>query len=59
MSAKVRQRKTKASLRDPKCGRIVDPRKAVRLSWEDKTYVFCSERCRRQFEDDPPGDAGF
>jgi YHS domain-containing protein len=44
---------------DPQCGRSVDPEKAIRLSWEGKTYFFCSKECKARFEIDPPGDAGF
>ena len=44
---------------DPFCGRMVDPAKATSLSWEGKTYFFCSEDCRRKFEREPPGDASF
>jgi YHS domain-containing protein len=45
--------------RDPHCGRPVDPKQAVTLTWEGKTYSFCSEECKAAFQADPPGDAGF
>jgi YHS domain-containing protein len=41
------------------CGKAVDPQKALKLSWEGKTCYFCSEECRQDFDQDPPGDAGF
>jgi P-type Cu+ transporter len=44
---------------DPQCGKSVDPKTAIRLRWEGKTYFFCSENCKARFEVDPPGDAGF
>ena len=44
---------------DPQCGRSVDPETAIRLTWEGKTYFFCSEECKARFDMDPPGDAGF
>ena len=44
---------------DPQCGKSVDSEKAIHLSWEGKTYFFCSEECKAKFELDPPGDAGF
>jgi Cu+-exporting ATPase len=51
--------KIKVRVMDPQCGRSVDPEKAIRLSWEGKTYFFCSKECKAKFEIDPPGDAGF
>lgn len=29
---------------DPQCGRSVDPEKAIRLTWEGKTYFFFAPR---------------
>ena len=51
--------RTKVRVMDPQCGESVDPETATRLNWEGKTYFFCSEECKAQFEIDPPGDAGF
>jgi len=51
--------KNETAVSDPMCGKAVDPEKALALTWEGKTYYFCSEDCRRRFEQDPPGDAGF
>jgi YHS domain-containing protein len=45
--------------RDPQCGKVVQPAKAIKLTWEGKAHFFCSDECRRKFEQDPPGDAGF
>ena len=54
------KRKRKALLViDPVCGRSVDPVKALRMNWEGKDYYFCGEGCRRAFDQDPPGVAGF
>jgi len=51
--------KIEVRVMDPQCGKAVDPQKAIRLSWEGKTYFFCSKECKAKFEIDPPGDAGF
>jgi Cu+-exporting ATPase len=57
MTSRLRPKKTQVM--DPFCGKMVDPATAVTLHWEGKTYFFCSEECRRKFEQDPPGVAGF
>jgi YHS domain-containing protein len=57
MTTKTRRIEIRAM--DPQCGKSVDPEKAIRLSWEGKSYFFCSEECKAQFEIDPPGDVGF
>jgi len=36
--------------KDPVCGMEVDPKKAVKLEKGGKTYYFCSEHCRNQFQ---------
>lgn len=56
MPTKLRK---KSEVMDPQCGKAIDPDHALKLSWEGKTYFFCCEDCRRRFEADPPGDAGF
>src|SRR5262245_39120513 len=39
---------------DPVCGMRVDPeRTAHRLPYHDRTYCFCSARCREKFTADP------
>jgi YHS domain-containing protein len=40
---------------DPVCGMKVDRAKALRLEHAGRTYYFCSEHCRGQFEADPDG----
>ena len=52
-------RKMESPLRDPFCGKPVVPERARRLFWETRTYFFCSDRCKREFELDPPGEVGF
>jgi uncharacterized protein len=43
---------------DPVCGMKVDRAKALRLEHAGRTYSFCSEHCRSQFEADPARYAG-
>jgi len=31
---------------DPRCGKAVDVKKAIRLRWEGKTYYFSSKECK-------------
>ncbi|MGK7310965.1 MAG: YHS domain-containing protein [Candidatus Longimicrobiales bacterium M2_2A_002] len=39
---------------DPVCGMNVDPKTAAaEVEYEGKTYHFCSEGCRKSFEEDP------
>jgi uncharacterized membrane protein YraQ (UPF0718 family)/YHS domain-containing protein len=38
---------------DPVCGMSVDRRKALTAEHAGKTFYYCSEHCRRQFEADP------
>jgi uncharacterized membrane protein YraQ (UPF0718 family)/YHS domain-containing protein len=40
---------------DPVCGMKVDRARAVTLEHAGRTYFFCSEHCRSQFESDPDG----
>ncbi len=56
MSTRLGPKKTEAM--DPHCGKTVDP-VTTTLRWEGKAYDFSSEECRRKFEQDPPGAAGF
>jgi YHS domain-containing protein len=39
--------------RDPVCGMHIDPADALRLEYHGKTYFFCSQLCKREFEDRP------
>ena len=39
---------------DPVCGMQVDPEKAVETAdFEGRTYFFCAESCRKEFEKQP------
>ena len=38
---------------DPVCGMKVDRTKALRAAHAGRTYFFCSENCRSQFQADP------
>ena len=43
-----------ASVRDPVCGMIVDPRKAAgSAEYQGQTYHFCSKGCAAKFQADP------
>ena len=48
---------------DPVCGMRVDERESeFRTQFAGKKYFFCSEECRKEFEDRPrgvPGDSGI
>ena len=39
--------------RDPVCGLLIDPADALRREYHGKSYYFCSELCKREFEDRP------
>src|SRR4051794_7906848 len=43
---------------DPVCGMKVDRSRAVRLEHAGRTYFFCSDHCRSEFEADPDGYVG-
>ena len=39
---------------DPVCGMQIDEEKAVaKVEYQGKTYHFCADACRQQFEADP------
>lgn len=40
-------------VRDPVCGMEVDPAKSLKSEYRNKTYYFCSETCKREFEKNP------
>jgi Cu+-exporting ATPase len=45
--------------KDPVCGMAVDEKKAAATaSYEGRTYHFCSEGCKRKFEQEPKKYAG-
>lgn len=41
--------------KDPVCGMEVDPHAAdaIKMQYGDKTYYFCSEKCKKDFQADP------
>jgi len=40
--------------KDPVCGMDVDEKNAkIKTTYGGKTYYFCSESCKKQFEKDP------
>ncbi len=44
---------------DPVCGMMINADDAVaRSHYEGRTYYFCTDRCRIQFEQDPTRYAG-
>lgn len=48
-----------AQVKDPVCGMTVDPATAPgQATHQGKTYYFCSEQCRVQFERTPEKFAG-
>lgn len=43
-----------AHVKDPVCGMEIDPSEAVaQMTFQGNTYYFCSEECRRAFEENP------
>ena len=48
-----------ASTKDPVCGMTVDEESAPASSeYEGKTYYFCSQDCKEEFDSDPASYAG-
>jgi Cu(I)/Ag(I) efflux system membrane fusion protein len=48
------EQRAAASVVDPVCGMEVDPARAARKSsYKGKTYYFCSDQCKREFDRDP------
>ncbi len=41
----------KNMVKDPVCGMYMDPRLALRLQQRDEEVFFCSEECRRRFQE--------
>ena len=41
------------TVRDPVCGMMVDPTKALSLEQDGQTFSFCSEHCRQKFASSP------
>jgi RND family efflux transporter MFP subunit len=50
-----------AAVKDPICGMMIDQSKATaagrKAEYRGTTYYFCSDRCRREFEQDPARSA--
>jgi putative ABC transport system ATP-binding protein len=42
-----------ATARDPVCNRVIEVVGAPTLAYEERSYFFCGEDCRRLFESDP------
>jgi Cu(I)/Ag(I) efflux system membrane fusion protein len=47
------KQKQEAKAKDPVCGMTVDPATAKKAEYRGKTYYFCSEECKRRFEQEP------
>lgn len=43
----------KHTVRDPVCGMYMDPRLAIPASGREGDLYFCSEECRRRYQDSP------
>lgn len=43
-----------SQVKDPVCGMMIEPESAAgRTIYESQEIFFCSDQCRRDFEDDP------
>ncbi|GEM_PF-779980 len=40
-------------VKDPVCGKLVNPNTDLNVKFKGKTFCFCSEECLRTFKDDP------
>ena len=48
-----------ATVTDPVCGTQVEPNQAAaQAEYGGRAYYFCSEECRRTFEEDPEAFVG-
>ncbi|MDO8137416.1 MAG: YHS domain-containing protein [Candidatus Brocadiales bacterium] len=43
----------KAQVFDPVCGAVIDKEKALSLEYEGKTFYFCCDHCKADFEKEP------
>lgn len=42
--------------RDPVCGMTIDPKTArFKSTYKGQVYYFCSEECKKDFDEDPEG----
>jgi putative ABC transport system ATP-binding protein len=48
-----------ALVRDPVCGMLVEPERAVSVAWEGQTFYFCSSGCREQYEEERASEASL
>jgi len=55
--AKPEPKKASAA-KDPVCGMDVDPASSPKSEYKGKTYHFCSDHCKREFDKDPARYAG-
>ncbi|MFB3918270.1 MAG: YHS domain-containing protein [Terriglobales bacterium] len=45
---------------DPVCGMELDEKRpAAETEYNGRTYYFCSENCKEEFQDDPESYIGF
>jgi RND family efflux transporter MFP subunit len=51
--AKPEQKKAAGVQKDPVCGMEVDASKAAKSEYRGKTYYFCSEHCKKEFDKNP------
>lgn len=42
-----------SKVKDPVCKMEVDPKKASRITYNDKDYYFCGTSCEWAFDNDP------
>ncbi len=55
----MRTGEVSAMARDPVCGmEVEDTEGAFRVVHEGRTYLFCSESCRKRFEESPQDFTG-
>lgn len=54
MATKIKGRRdSQLKEKDPVCGGMVDPKKALIQEEQGKDYYFCSEECLQKFEENP------
>jgi len=39
--------------KDVVCGMTVNPNKSLKVNYKERTYYFCSDACKKEFESDP------
>jgi YHS domain-containing protein len=54
LCVRIVKRGSKMKVTDPVCAMVFEEHKAAAtFEYDGQTYHFCTEACRRQFEDDP------